>query len=187
LSEEELGRLVADTVRAPLAEAAPLAGVIRDRTGGNPFFAIQLLTALYHKRAIWLDRDAHRWRWDAARVRAEGYTDDIAELMRGRLHALPAATQAALQVVACLGGTVDAAALAVAGERDLAPALRPAIEQQLLLESVQAGQRSYRFPHDRVHEAAYALLPEAERPRAHLEIGRRLLAAASPEELAERV
>src|SRR6185436_17167184 len=187
LSEEDLSRLVADTVRTSPAEAAPLAAIVRDKTGGNPFFAIQFLTALYHKRAIWFDRDAYRWRWDTARVRAEGYTDNIAELMRGRLHTLPAETQAALQLAACLGGTVDAAALAVASGRELAPVLQPALEQQLLLESVHTGQRSYRFPHDRVHEAAYTLLPEAERPRVHLELGRRLLAATAPEELPERV
>jgi predicted ATPase/signal transduction histidine kinase len=187
LPEEDLGRLVADTVHASPAEAAPLARLVRDKTGGNPFFAIQFLTALHHKGAIWFDREAYRWRWDAARVRAEGYTDNIAELMRGRLYALPSETQAALQRTACLGGTVDAATLAIACEREVATALRPAIEQHLLFESVRADRRTYRFPHDRVHEAAYALLPEPERARVHLEIGWRLLASTAPEELPEKV
>jgi predicted ATPase/signal transduction histidine kinase len=187
LSEEDLGRLVADTVHASPAEAAPLASLVRDKTGGNPFFAIQFLTALHHKRSIWFDHEAYRWRWDAAQVRAEGYTDNIAELMRGRLYALPSETQAALQVAACLGSTVDAATLAIACERDVSAALRPAIEEHLLFESVHGDRRTYRFPHDRVHEAAYALLPEAERAEIHLEIGRRLLASTSPEEFAEKV
>ena len=187
LSDDDLGRLVADTVHASPAEAAPLASLVRDKTGGNPFFAIQFLTALHHKRSIWFDREAYRWRWDVARVRAEGYTDNIAELMRSRLYALPGETQAALQLAACIGGTVDAAALAIACERELAPALRPAIEQHLLFESVHGDRRSYRFPHDRVHEAAYALLPEPERARIHLEIGRRLLASTAADELPGKV
>src|SRR5205814_10322918 len=67
-------------------------------------------------------------------------------------------------------------------------ALRPAVDQQLLLESGTAGRRTYRFPHDRVHEAAYALVPEPERARIHLEIGRRMLArVGDAAELAERV
>ena len=77
--------------------------------------------------------------------------------------------------------------LARASARDLAPALQPALDQHLLLDSVHAGRRGYRFPHDRVHEAAYALLPEAARVRIHLEIGRRLLAGTPADELAERV
>ncbi|HEX3482692.1 MAG TPA: AAA family ATPase, partial [Kofleriaceae bacterium] len=187
MSEADLGRLVADTVHASLAEAAPLTSLVRDRTGGNPFFAIQFLTALYHKRAIWFDREAYRWRWDAARVRAEGYTDNIAELMRSRLYALPGETQAALQRAACIGGTVDDATLAIACEREVASALRPAIEQHLLFETVQADRRTYRYPHDRVHEAAYALLPEPERAQVHLEIGRRMLAGTPPEALPDKV
>jgi predicted ATPase/signal transduction histidine kinase len=187
LAAEDLGRLVADTVHASPAEAAPLAGLVRDKTGGNPFFAIQFLTALYHKRSIWFDREAHGWRWDVARIRAEGYTDNIAELMRGRLDALPAETRAVLQQAACIGGTIDAATLAVACECEVAPALRPAVDQHLLFESGTADRRIYRFPHDRVHEAAYLLLPESERPGVHLQIGRRLLASTAPEELPGKV
>ncbi|HEX8109600.1 MAG TPA: AAA family ATPase, partial [Kofleriaceae bacterium] len=187
LSEDDLGRLVADTVHASPAEAAPLAGLVRDKTGGNPFFAIQFLTALHHKRLIWFDREAYRWQWDAARIRAEGYTDNIAELMRNRLYTLPGETQAALQRAACLGNTVDAATLAIACEREIAAALRPAIEHHLLFETVQGERRTYRFPHDRVHEAAYALVPEPERVQVHLAIGRRLLASTPPEQLAGKV
>jgi len=107
--------------------------------------------------------------------------------MRGRLYALPTETQAALQRTACLGSTVDAATLESVCDRDAATALRPAIEQHLLFESGNGDRRTYRFPHDRVHEAAYVLLPEPERARVHLEIGRRLLASTAPDELADKV
>src|SRR5262249_46720003 len=127
------------------------------------------------------------WRWELARIRAESCTDNIAELMRGRLYALPGETQAALQRAACIGGTVDDATPAIACEREVAPALRPAIAPHLLFDTVPAGRRIYRFPHDRVHEAAYALVPEPERARVHLEIGRRMLASTAPEELAGKV
>jgi predicted ATPase len=187
LSEDDLGRLVADTVHASPAEAAPLASLVRDKTGGNPFFAIQFLTALHHKRLIWFDREAYRWQWDAARVRAEGCTDNIAELVRSRLYALPEETQAALQRAASIGSTVDAATLAIACDHGIATALSPALEQHLLFETLHGTQRTYRFPHDRVHEAAYGLVPEPERARVHLAIGRRLLASTPAEELAGKV
>jgi predicted ATPase/signal transduction histidine kinase len=187
LSADDLGRLVADTVHASPAEAASLASLVRDKTGGNPFFAIQFLTALRQKRLIWFDREAYGWRWDAARIGAEGYTDNIAELMRSWLYALPGETQAALQRAACIGSTVDAATLAIACEREVAPALRPAIDQHLVFETLHGEQRTYRFPHDRVREAAYGLVPEPERAQIHLEIGRRLLASTPPEELAGKV
>jgi len=45
---------------------------------------------------------------------------------------------------------------------------------------------SCRFPHDRVQEAAYSLVPERERAGLHLEIGRRLLARTPPAQREER-
>ena len=49
---------VAGTLHATAAEAAPLARLVREKTAGNPFFAIQLLSALHREGAIWFERDA---------------------------------------------------------------------------------------------------------------------------------
>jgi hypothetical protein len=51
-----------------------------------------------------------------------------------------------------------------------------------LQEAVRAGlilrlEDSYAFLHDRIQEAAYALIPENERAEVHLRIGRVLLAS----------
>src|SRR5262249_62029873 len=46
---------------------------------------------------------------------------------------------------------------------------------------------AYGFLHDRVQEAAYALIPEDRRPEAHVRIGRRLLAHLPQEAVSDRV
>ena len=46
---------------------------------------------------------------------------------------------------------------------------------------------TYTFLHDRIQEAAYALIPEDERAAAHLRIGRLLAARTPPEELEEKI
>ena len=46
---------------------------------------------------------------------------------------------------------------------------------------------SYAFLHDRIQEAAYALIPESERAGVHLRIGRVLLASLTEEGLAEHL
>ena len=46
---------------------------------------------------------------------------------------------------------------------------------------------AYQFLHDRVREAAYALIPEGERAAAHLAIGRRLAAHTQPDAVEESV
>jgi len=62
-------------------------------------------------------------------------------------------------------------------------ALWPSIHQEL----VEPQPGAYRFVHDRFQEAAYALIPEDQRPAAHLRIGRLLAARTPPEAIEENV
>ena len=123
LAANAVDRLVADTVHRSAAEAAPLARLVREKTGGNPFFAIHFLTALYSKRLITFDRAARRWTWDMARVRAERTTDNVADLMVAKLRELPRQTQEALSLAAHIGGVVDGRAMAAVLGRDPEPVL----------------------------------------------------------------
>ena len=62
--------------------------------------------------------------------------------------------------------------------------LEPALQEGLL---ARAGPEQYRFLHDRIQQAAHALIPEEERKAVHLRIGRLLLASLSPEEVREKL
>ncbi|HVH43223.1 MAG TPA: AAA family ATPase, partial [Labilithrix sp.] len=183
LSETDVAQLVADTLHASGDETASLAALVSEKTGGNPFFAIQFLTMLHRQGSISFDHEVGRWRWDVALIRAEGYTDNVVELMIRKLRGLPAETQKALELAACIGGTFDVDTLAIVCRGDAEPALRAAVEEDLLLR----GDVTYRFPHDRVQEAAYALIPKDERARVHLEIGRLLSSRTTQAELEDRI
>ncbi len=180
----DVNRIVADALHS--SRARPLARLVHEKTAGNPFFAIQFLTALVEEGLLVFDRDAARWTWDLRRIRAKGYTDNVADLMLGKLRRLPATTRAVLKRLACLGASAPIAILALVqgGTEDaLHTALWPAVRARLLLRHAGA----YQFLHDRVREAAYALIPDARRAAAHLAIGRRLAASASPRAVEESV
>ncbi|OFX24221.1 MAG: hypothetical protein A2V77_01640 [Anaeromyxobacter sp. RBG_16_69_14] len=179
LSAEHLTALIADALRCGPREAEPLAALVLEKTGANPFFVVQFLAVLYREGLIAFDPRAGRWSWDVARIRAHGYTDNVIELMVGKLRHLPAEAREALELAACIGGTVDAKTLAIVCQRDPESALRTALEEDLLIRH----ERTYRFPHDRVQEAAYSLIPEGERAAVHLGIGRLLLARTAPGEV----
>ncbi len=83
-----------------------------------------------------------RWTWDLPRIRAEGYTDNVVEFVVGKLRELPAETQDALKLAACLGASPTADALAIVFGRDPEIALRAALESDLLLQR----EGGYRFP-----------------------------------------
>ena len=52
---------------------------------------------------------------------------------------------------------------------------------------IERRERAYKFVHDRVHEAAYALIPEKSRAEAHLTIGRLLVTHTPPEKRDEAI
>src|ERR1700733_7344646 len=81
LGIDDVGRLVADALHCGADSSYPLAKLVHEKTGGNPFFTIQFLTALAEEGLVRRDPDAAAWIWDVARIRAKGYTDNVVDLM----------------------------------------------------------------------------------------------------------
>jgi PAS domain S-box-containing protein len=183
LAREDLARLIADTLSCAPSRAAPLARLVHDKTGGNPFFVIQFISALAEEGLLRFDHDAAHWRWEIDRVHAKGHSDNVVDLMVGKLTRLPVNTQAALQQFACLGHVAEITMLSIVlGKSN--EEVRSDLWDAVRLELVERLEGSYKFIHDRVQEAAYSLIPERLRAEAHLRIGR-LLAAHTPVEKRE--
>jgi predicted ATPase/signal transduction histidine kinase len=191
----DVTRMVAETFgRGDDAETRELGGLVHQKTQGNPFFVNQFLGSLHAGGLVTFDPAGGRWGWDRARIEATGITDNVAVLMAGRLERLAGPTRAALELAACVGNRFDASTLAVIQGQ---PAQRTAAD---LWEAVQEGlivpigdaykylpagdaepwsgsRVEYEFLHDRVREAAYALVSGASRSAVHLRVGRLLLEA----------
>ena len=184
LGLDDVGRLVADALHCERARAEPLAHLVHAKTAGNPFFATQFITALAEEGLIAFDPRAAAWTWDLERIRAKDFTDNVVDLLVGTLHRLPATTQDALKQLACLGHSANTTSLAMvhsaSSEDEIHAALWEAVRSGLVFR-LDGG---YTFLHDRVREAAYALIPAGERAAVHLRIGR-LLAALTPAEKRE--
>src|SRR6516165_4821202 len=186
LTREDLGQLIADSLHCECERVMPLAQLIYEKTTGNPFFAIQFITALAEEALLTFDYGAARWSWDLNRIHAKGYTDNVVDLMVGKLKRLPVETQKALQQLACMGNSAEFAMLGMIYQES-----REEMHAQLW-EAVRTGlvfraEASYRFLHDRVQEAAYSLIPQELRAEAHLRIGRLLAAHTPPEKLEEGI
>ena len=183
---DDLERLVAEALRCGPTTAGPLAQLVHEKTGGNPFFAIQLLISLAEERMLWFDQGGAGWTWDLGRIGAKGYSNNVVDLMLEKLRRLSQPTQTAIQQFACLGNVAATATLGmVSGQsaEDIHTARLEAVGAGLIL---RLGE-SYAFLHDRIREAAYALIPESARAEAHLKIGRMLLAGLPAGDLAEHL
>jgi predicted ATPase len=185
LGLEDLGRLVADALHCEPERVWPLAQLVQEKTGGNPFFAVQFFTALGEERLLAFDSVTRAWRWDIDHIRAKSYTDNVVDLMAGKLKRLSADTQEALKQLACLGNIAEVALLAlVHGEtQEMHAALWKAVRAGLVFQQ----ESTYKFLHDRIQQAAYSLIPEEHRAEIHLRIGRVLLASMTADQLAEHL
>src|SRR6202011_2525765 len=94
-------------LRCGTDRARPLAELVQEKTGGNPFFAIQFFTALADEGLLAFDAVARAWQWDVDRIRAKNYTDNVVELMAAKLKRFSTTSQEALKQLACLGNVVE--------------------------------------------------------------------------------
>jgi serine/threonine protein kinase len=108
LQLDDLAQLVADTLHCGRERAKPLAALVHEKTGGNPFFAIQFLGALGEEGLLAFHPRMVAWNWDLERIRAKGHTDNIVDLMIGKLSRLPGSPETArLSREQCRGGNAE--------------------------------------------------------------------------------
>ena len=112
LHQGDLGQLIAESVRCETRLAEPLVRLVHEKTGGNPFFAIQFLHVLADESLLVFDHGEARWFCDLGRIRAKRYTDNVADLMVVKFARSPAATQGTLRQLACVGSSATFALLA---------------------------------------------------------------------------
>lgn len=186
LMPEHLAQLVADSLHCNHAAAEPLAQLVHEKTGGNPFFSIQFLTALAEEALLAFEHQSRQWYWDLQRICAKGFTENVADLMASKLGRLPEPVRVALGQLACLGNVAEVTTLTLT-TNETAEAIH-----EKLWEAIRAGlvfrmENAYAFVHDRIQEAAYALIPDEERAAVHLQIGRLLASRTAPEDIDETI
>jgi predicted ATPase len=184
----DVTQFLAEALRCSTESAHPLAELVQEKTGGNPFFTIQFVSALAEEGLLSLDRSVGQWTWDISSIQKKEFTDNVVDLMIAKLNRLPQRTQATMQVFACLGDSAPTSALSMVEgrtEEETHAALWEAVNGGLIFRT----PASYVFLHDRIQEAAYALIPNTDRAALHLRIGRVLkeatLAAAQSDTIFE--
>ncbi len=189
--------IVTDALRSEPASTLELSRLVHDKTAGNPFFIRQFLQALHRDGLLAFDHAELAWTWDVAGVTARAITDNVAELLEGRLNTLSPLTLTSLQVASVIGSRFALSAVVQLLDEDqaeVARALDEALTEQLISPLDEqyryvlhvedrpeqdgadaAVDPEYAFLHDRVRQAAYDTLDPGRRQAVHLGQARRLV------------
>ncbi|SEM92544.1 Predicted ATPase [Stigmatella aurantiaca] len=188
LSLTQVEQLIGDTLPGVRQDMAiPLSVLVHEKTGGNPFFLLQWMVTL-NQDGLLVREPGGGWRWDAASVQAKGYSDNVVDFMVGKLRQLPSGSQHLLRLAACVGNDFSLQMLGtLAGLEevgDVEQGLESALQEGML---TRTGPEKYRFLHDRIQQAAHALISQAEGRSVHLRIGRLLLKSLPPGQVGEAI
>ena len=210
LGDASIEAIVGDTLRCDSDVAERLARLLFSKTGGNPFFLLQFFEKLSEEGYLRFDAGARSWVWNEEEISSMQSTENVVDLMVSRLQRLPLATQDALKLAACIGATFDLNTLvAVTGQsrEEAAGAVWEAVQHgevipqfaavaddeesvsHMTLQAIILNPERvrFRFLHDRVQQAAMALIDEEQIQSIHLRIGRLLRERYAAEGLNEHI
>jgi PAS domain S-box-containing protein len=194
LDETYIHELLADSFNCQIESIRPLAELVYHKTNGNPFFAIKFLKSLERDGLIKFNAELESWQCDLSKIKIQSLTNDEIDLMALQLQQLSVETQEMLKLAACLGMEFDLQTVGIItrqSEAEVAEILWSALQAGSIVpkqetynffpvaaESAPIERLvavSYRFSHDRVCQAAYSLIPAAERAMFRYQIGELLL------------
>jgi len=196
----QVNQLIADSLHQTPSDVESLTHLVMRKTEGNPFFVNQFLETLYQEGLLTCqtsDISQYAWQWDMGKIETLDITDNVVDLMITKLKKLPESAQHVLSLAACVGNHFDLNSLSVIYEKsafetfqDLMPVLTEGlilplsgleIREDDICDKLDENQVShlsikhFRFLHDRVQQAAYALIAEKQKQSVHLQIGRLFL------------
>src|SRR5919202_1555758 len=234
LDLSNVNQLIADTLHSQPETTRRLAELVMAKTNGNPFFINEFLKSLYSEELLmfapltpqrWGGEESEPtsqnppelsdlgdkkakiqggWQWNLEQIQARNITDNVVELMAGKVQKLPHSTQQALKLAACMGNQFDLQTLAIVCEKSpqqIAADLWAAVAEGLILPLSAAYNLieldvqgladeiavEYKFAHDRIQQATYSLIPEAEKQAVHWQVGQLLLVNTRPEKREQKI
>jgi predicted ATPase/class 3 adenylate cyclase len=194
LNQFHIETLLSDTLNSSKETVGDLAVQILQKTQGTPFFVNEFIKKIYNDKILYFNQSSGGWKWDIERLSASNITDNVIDLMTGKILDLSEKATQTILVAAAIGNRFDFKTLGMINNQvsnktssETADNLMEVMKEGLILPQGETYKLmtnhhdlndeneikiSFRFLHDRVQQAAYLLLKNDQKKEIHLAIGR---------------
>ncbi|MCP4117961.1 MAG: diguanylate cyclase [Desulfobacteraceae bacterium] len=187
-----LGQLLKDTLALPEDALTELNETLFEKTRGNPLFFKTMLGKFHSDRHLFFDYESKAWVWNRSAIATIPYADNVVEMLQATITTLPGKEVELLQLAGTIGSRFDLnilSRLAALPRSKAARLLKPAVSTGLIQpldddfelltvsRSKEMPGTEFRFSHDRIQQAVYDMIPDAEKAKLHWVTGGLLLEA----------
>ncbi len=190
LEQSHVNQLLYETMMCSSKKSTELARICIEKTRGNPFFLILFIKSLYRQNLIKFDNTMGNWKWDTDQISRFPNTENVIDYMVEEISRLSPQVQKVLKLAACIGNKFDLTILVNINQKSLEETLEQleeALDKEFILLLEHKQNPSFKFLHDRVHQAVYSYIDGTEKAKTHLHIGRLLLRNVSESQLNEYI
>ncbi|MDD1729265.1 MAG: ATP-binding protein [Methanospirillum sp.] len=167
-------------------EISPVSDLILSKTGGNVFFAKQVLTTLVARDAITFSTPFARWEWQMNAIRETTISDNVMEVITSKMDGLPFTVKKILPYASCIGNRFDQDLLEeITGESS--QTITDFIQGSLTEGYIVPSGTGFLFSHDQVYHASYSMAAHSEQVLIHKKIGTYLIQNSTETELHDRI
>jgi predicted ATPase/tRNA A-37 threonylcarbamoyl transferase component Bud32 len=188
LQKSDVFALVNDALHSDEKNSKKISDQVYAKTEGNAFFTVEYLKSLNEQGAFHFSVESRSWQIDFEALKKLDISDNVVELLMGKIKGLDDINQHVVQLAACIGGLFSLNLLSIIhgkGINETKEDLWPAIEGGLITPVGENYQYigidgdiskavNFEFLHDRVQQAAYSIIDVEEKSKVHLDIGRLL-------------
>ncbi|MBN1897989.1 MAG: diguanylate cyclase [Spirochaetes bacterium] len=170
---DRINKMIASLLGEKREKAHNLSRFVLEKSGGNPFFAINILRELVEEKAlVWKEE---YWEEDWDKIKKLSIAGSMIDMILKRIKDLPEK----LDELLCIGSVIGREfsiellyKLVNLDKKDIVDLVDEGVEKQLLELSLEKGK--VLFVHDRIKEAFYQKLGTKKKKALHLKIARAL-------------
>ncbi len=204
LDKDTIHDFISETLQHKVEKPGALIAKIYQKTQGNIFFTIQLLTSL-NDAGLLYKADDGIWKWDEKALEDYHLAENVVELLVQKINSLGNLKKEILRTGACVGDTFDLLTIASLTQKRLytvANELSDVINMGYLTtkddnldhyirssehindsEFNKAGNVRFQFSHDRIRQACLTLVDEEELAQVNLSAGKFKMKNFPPSEI----